>query len=279
MGRLAAPPIMQEDCSLNSIAEITVSSVSDLLNHCTPQAPDPASGKLRNRFVYRGLDDEAYPLLSSLSRQGGTSPPHTKCDLEYHILRNFVRYSLPYLPSRPVRDWEYVVIAQHHGLPTRILDWSYSPLVAAHFATFKGSPSTDRVIWRLDWPTVHDHFGIRQISVLDLQAVLKQFGAPVFWDYLESLRISRQFVCLLEPPSLDARIVAQSAAFTFSTWRDEALEDTLVSNGLAAAIQRLVIPSTDVSLIRDQLDLCSVDERRLFPDLDGVAAEMKRYYS
>jgi len=44
-------------------------------------------------------------------------------------------------------------------------------------------------------------------------------------------------------------------------------------------LQRFIIPADRVDLIRDQLDLCSVDERRLFPDLDGVAAEMRRYYS
>ncbi len=263
---------------MSTITEIVVSSLSELVEQCTPRVRDPASDRLRNRFVYRGLDDSTHPLLSSLARQGGTTPPHTKSHLESHILRNFVRYSLPYLPSRLHRDWEYLVIAQHHGLPTRILDWTYSPLVAAHFATVRGDASTDRVVWRLDWPTVHAHFNIRDISVLDLETILAQFGAADFWSYLETLQISDQFICLLDPPSLDARIVAQSAAFTFSTWRDEAFEHTLVRNGLASTIQRLIIPAARVQLVRDQLDLCSVDERRLFPDLDGVAAEMKRYY-
>jgi hypothetical protein len=43
--------------------------------------------------------------------------------------------------------------------------------------------------------------------------------------------------------------------------------------------RRFVIPAEKVRLIRDQLDLCSIDERSLFPDLDGIAAEIKRYYS
>jgi hypothetical protein len=84
---------------------------------------------------------------------------------------------------------------------------------------------------------------------------------------------------MLEPPALDARIVAQSATFTLCSDKARALDEILVEAGLAGAMTRFILPAAAVGRIRDQLDLCSVDERRLFPDLDGVAATMRRYYS
>ena len=113
------------------IAEVVVRSLGDLIDKVTPTEPDPRTGRRRDTGVYRGASDACRPLLTSLDRLGGVDPPHSKRGLEAHILRNFTRYSRPHLPTTPVNEWEVLVAAQHHGVPTRILDWTYSPLVAA----------------------------------------------------------------------------------------------------------------------------------------------------
>ena len=82
----------------------------------------------------------------------------------------------------------------------------------------------------------------------------------------------------MEPPTLDARIAAQAAVFTVCSQADRPLDAFLAEHGLADALTRVVIPAAAVRRVRDQLDLVSMDERRLFPDLDGVAAQMRRYY-
>ena len=83
---------------------------------------------------------------------------------------------------------------------------------------------------------------------------------------------ARPFACLLEPPSLDVRIVAQSAAFTLCSDKRQSFDRFLEQHGLGESLTKIVIPAAECGTIRDQLDLVSVDERRLFPDLDGVAA-------
>src|ERR671928_2064703 len=141
-----------------SINEVVVDSLGDLIDKVTPTEPDPRTGRRRDTGVYRGASDACRPLLTSLDRLGGVNPPHTKRRLEAHILRNFIRYSRPYLPAAPANDWELLVTAQHHGVPTRLLDWTYSPLVAAFFATRPLGHDTrerDRAVWRLDWQRVH----------------------------------------------------------------------------------------------------------------------------
>ena len=263
------------------ISEVRVTSLGDLIDKVTPTEPDPRTGRRRDSGVYRGDGDAGWPLLTSLDKLGGVNPPHSKADLEEHILRNFLRYSRPYLSQTPVNEWEVLVSAQHHGLPTRLLDWTYSPLVAAHFATLNTERRCDRVVWRLDWKQVHRKFKLPELALLiqDLEEMLGGNRPFTPWTLFSSRSTVKPFACMLEPPSLNPRIVAQSATFTLCSDKHQSFDGFLEQHGLGSALTRFIIPAGETARFRDQLDLVDVDERRLFPDLDGVAAEMRRYYS
>ena len=77
---------------------------------------------------------------------------------------------------------------------------------------------------------------------------------------------------------LDNRIVAQAATFTLCSTTGQSFDEFLESQGLRDALTKYVIPAPDVARVRDQLDLVGIDERRLFPYLDGVAKAIQRYY-
>jgi hypothetical protein len=262
------------------ITEVIVSSLGDLIDKVTPTEPDPRTGRRRDSGVYRGDADARWPLITSLDKLGGPERPQSKAGLEEHILRNFIRYSRPYLAHPPENEWEVLVVAQHHGLPTRLLDWTYSPLVAAHFATLNSERQTDRVIWRLDWKKVHQFFDLPELALLiqDLEQMLGTEGPLTPWDLFTGQKV-KQFACMLEPPSLNPRIVAQSSTFTLCSDKRQSFDRFLEQHGLGSTLTRFIIPGKETARFRDQLDLVDVDERRLFPDLDGVAAEMRRYYS
>jgi hypothetical protein len=261
------------------IQEIEVRSLTELLDAVTPGSPDPASGRLRDTSVYRGSANAEWSLLTSLDRLD-QEQPHGKEHLEEHILRTFIRYSRPYVPQPP-NEWELLVIAQHHGVPTRLLDWSYSPFVAAHFATLESSQHVDRVIWRLDWKCLHEHFGFEPLAFLieDLDQVLRGKGYESAWDLFKTERNDRDFACLFDPPAVDTRLVAQSAAFTLCSDKTQSFDRFLDRCGLSSALTRYVIPAAQADFVRDQLDLCGIDERKIFPDLGGIAAQVRRYYS
>ena len=270
------------------VAEIVVGSLGDLVDKVTPTEPDPRTGRRRDTGVYRGASDACRPLLTSLDRLGGVNPPHTKRGLEAHILRNFKRYSRPHLHTPPVNEWEVLVAAQHHGVPTRLLDWTYSPLVAAHFATAEPHVARDRAIWRLDWQQVHRAFDLPQLALL-IEDLDRTFGSGegsfTPWTLFEaSAKGGKEerawdFACMIEPPSLDTRIIAQAAVFTLCTDTSRPFDDFLEAHGIAGALTKFVIPAREATRFRDQLDLVGIDERRVFPDLDGVAEGLRRYYS
>lgn len=302
------------------IETVRIRSLGELLDYVTPDEPDPVTGRRRDSGVYRGVGDSRWPMLTSLDRLGGVHPPHTKCGLEEHVLRNFIRYARPYVRTEATNAWELLATAQHHGVPTRLLDWTYSPMVAAHFATLgrreasappaerpdrvadrvaqdrtaakpadeggaaqgeaPARAGTDRAIWRLDWQRVHRAFGLPELAMLteDLDHLR---GEACFtpWRLMAHAADVAPFACLFEPPTLDARIAAQSGVFTLTSDAGHAFDEFLDAHGIADALTCFVIEAGDVERVRDQLDLATIDERRLFPDLDGVATRLRRYYS
>lgn len=260
------------------VAEVT--SLPELIEQVTPPAPEASSGRRRSYAVFRGAVRGPMSLLTTLDRLGGIDPPHTKAHLEEHILRNFMRYARPFVGAG--NEWDLLFTAQHHGLPTRLLDWTHSPLVAAHFATLGAPQASDRVIWRLDWRRMHERFGLRPVAFLveDLARTLDKRGVRSLWEFFEQPDQSHGgFAAMVEPPAVVGRIGAQSAAFTICSVRDRPFATFLAEHDLSGALTEIVIPARAVDLIRDQLDICAVDERRLFPDLDGVARELGRYYA
>lgn len=263
-----------------AVQEIEVFSLGDLVDRVTPAEPDPVTARRRYSGVYHGSAHAHAPLLTSLDRLGGVSPPHTKVQLEEHILRNFIRNSRPYLSAEWDNEWELLVIAQHHGVPTRLLDWSYSPLVALHFALRKNNLE-DRVVWRLDWRQMHRAFGFAELAMLirDLMRMGDGEAELTPWALFRDSGPERPFALMLDPPSISTRIVAQAGVFTLTSTTTTSFDQFLESHGLADALTRFIIPADRVALFRDQLDLVGMDERRLFPDLDGVATQMRRYYS
>ena len=109
------------------------------------EIPRNSHGRHRSDFVYRGLSDAAWSLDTSLSRLGGNY-----ANVEAALLRTFRRYAEPgSIPGNSL--WVTLSVAQHHGLPTRLLDWTVSPKIAVHFATAEPEHfDRDGAVWCVD---------------------------------------------------------------------------------------------------------------------------------
>ena len=232
--------------------------------------------RFRSAFAFRGRNDVDEDLSTSLLRLGGDAP-----SLEAHLLRNFRKYAqLEAVPFDSV--WNWLALAQHHGLPTRLLDWTYSPYVALHFATASpGLYGRDGVVWMIDY--------VRAQADLPhaLRAVLDDHGMDVFTaelldeaaDALPELErlADADFVVFLEPPSLNERIVNQYGLFSLMSRAQARIDPWLAAHDDVA--RKLVIPADLKWEVRDKLDQANITERVLFPGLDGLSRWLARYYA
>jgi len=112
-----------------AINDVRVNSWQELIGVFYERTYQENIGRHRSNYAFRGLSSESYPLQTSLIRACSGNP-----DLERHILRNFIKYSNIHYSSENTL-WNWLALAQHHGLPTRLLDWTFSPFFAMHFAT------------------------------------------------------------------------------------------------------------------------------------------------
>lgn len=245
----------------------------------------------RSPYVFHGSHDASFPLQTSLQRLGG--------DLrgsERHLLRNFRKYARDGA-GRHGEDgdslWHWLALGQHHGLPTRLLDFTYSPLVALHFAARELRHfAHDGAVWMVDHTATNAHLPAAlhtlltdegsQVFTTDLlgRAVSAGVSHSAFdttaLDGLERLSDSG-FLLFLEPPSLDERIVQQFALFALLSSPEASTEAWLAER--PGTCVKLIIPAVLKWQIRDHLDQSNVNERTLFPGLGGLARWLQTYYT
>jgi hypothetical protein len=232
------------------------------------------SDRAHSSLVFRGLARSSYTNVSSLARLGDAAPR-----LERHLIRNFRKYAHRERPGPTLWDW--LSLAQHHGLPTRLLDWTFSPFVAAHFATAT-SPGVEAIVWAVDCAAAHE------LLPDVLREALEAEGATVFTtellaaeaatqDELDHLGGDEPFVLFFEPPSLDDRIVNQSAVLSVLSDPSAHMDVWLKAHPEVWHAWR--VPPPVKAEIRDRLDQGNVTERVLMPGLDGLAAWLRRYYA
>src|SRR4051794_15608500 len=229
----------------------------------------------RPTVVFRGLARSDYSNITSLARLEGDYPA-----LERHLLRNFRKYAYQRAPGPTTWDW--LALGQHHGLPTRLLDWTFSPLVALHFATSTW-PEHDAVLWSVDCARVHDALPSLLREMLDAEGALVftteqlALAAPELGDLDALQEDGTPYGLFFEPPTFDERIASQAAVLSvmsdptceLGTWLEQ-------HSGLGRAWRIAASLKADV---RERLDQAHITERSLMPGLDGLAAWLRRYYS
>lgn len=256
--------------------DVRVGSWDQLQGELFRDAWQESIGHFRSSYAFRGMPDAREGLITSLMRLGGAYDR-----VEGPLLRAFRKYApRSAVPGDSV--WNWLAVAAHHGLPSRVLDWTYSPFVAMHFATDDTNQfDRDGVIWCAHYNAAREHLPE------SLREILRSEGAHVFTaemlergarNLAEFDRLAQEpFMLFLEPPSVDERIVNQFALFTLMSGPTVRPDAWLAEReGLA---RRIVIPAALKWEIRDKLDQANITERVLFPGLDGLSLWLRRYYT
>jgi hypothetical protein len=263
---------------LKTNRDIVVKDWYDLQDKIFRDSYDSSINRFRSPYVFRGLPDKDLELRTSLSGLQNNS-----IEMERHLFRNFKKYA-PRDTVNEDNDWLWLSIAQHHGLPTRLIDWTFSPYIALHFMCEDTDLyNVDGVLWCVDFYETRKFLPESFSKVLEAEKA-KSFDiatlrlvCPSVKNMDDFLKSDGIFVVFFEPPSMDDRIVNQFALFSFMSEPEVMMNDWL--NDHEELYFRIIIPANLKWEVRDKLDQSNITERMIYPGLDGLSRWLKRWYS
>lgn len=286
-----------------------IDSFDEYLN--TIQKELGLNGEHKRRLYFRGQSKrvhENYPLKPSIARYPhlGKLPLAERDQLECEVLDTFSNHLLSYVQHRPLTPWEELAIAQHHGLPTRFMDWTTNPLVALYFAvrntdgrvsdsavyvlisqpkryadlkrdqSGQVKPVADSATSPVDTPhhedNPYEHFGLNDEEGAAIGSSVTSAEEP---DEIAAdvgpLELPTPFKIteniIYDPPHVSPRIRAQDGVL-LACWQP--MQELDEKDYL-----EIVIKQSAHDEIRRRLDQYGVFDKQLFPDLDGIAKWLK----
>ncbi len=262
------------------IREVRIQSVPELLPLLTEQEYRPDLDRNRSSYLYRGMPDVGYKMVTSLSR----NCKHLQKNLELAILQTFSKYAVREDPAVSRNIWQCMITGQHNGLPTRLLDWSQSPLVGLHFAVTEENLASmedhDCMVWRIDMQELYSLLPDRYRNAVNrTQSTI--FNIRMLAGITESLDqydrdMGDQAMVIIEPPSTNDRIINQYSFFSIipTQMTDiEAFLDRRTEHTVKYIIDRRLRWR-----VRDMLDQLNMSERIIYPGLDGLSKWIARHY-
>lgn len=220
---------------------------------------------------FRGHSNVAWPLLPGMCR------PEYSDVSEHRYRHDFYLRAQPFLSEcsvAPTSDWDWYFLMQHYGVPTRLIDWTESALVALYFAVQPSPQISTACVWILNPGTINKKApGLGNFVPIYNEKFVKSY-LPALWD--ERPRTIPLPPVAIDPPLNSPRIAAQRGKFTIHG------RSTLALNQrpeFKKCLLRIDIPAQDKGRILRQLMAAGMTESVLFPGLAGLAREIRDAYA
>lgn len=233
----------------------TIHNVKELIDKVDEQKQINLDSGERSDLIFRG-QNHGYKLEPKLMRYRDRDI----ANLEKLVITEFKRLSPPFVSVEPYSEFDWLVLAQHHGLPTRLLDWTYNPLSALWFSVnmvrHKGRGGKDEAsIWVLR-PSLQDYRKQQNLN-----------GSN--FDLSENI--------IYRPRNLTSRIINQSSIFTMHSMNDRSPLEK--DDNFKGKLIQYKIDRTNEDKILDDLHVLNVNESTIYPDLEGLCGHLKwRYF-
>jgi hypothetical protein len=194
--------------------------------------------------MFRGVTDASYELIPKIGRADARQHGGYEKQIEAAMFDRFKSMAVQYVTVQPTNDLDWLVLAQHHGVPTRLLDWTTNPLVALYFAVENSvretARKTDAAVYVM---RQHDHVVHHGFDPLEVNDVL-----------------------LVVPKTISPRVFAQSALLT--------LHPEPATAYVPSDLLKVIIRQEAQENIHFMLHYCGVHRASLFPGLDGLSDEL-----
>ena len=222
---------------------------------------------------YRGQSDYSWDLRPSIYRGQGDG------ENERELIRDFKLNASRFLQHLPDSDFDWMYLMQHYGIPTRLLDWTESYLVALYFAVLDYSSKKDAVVWVLaPWSLNMCNLDQRSVPI-DSHPALK--------DYLLNLNpenfsrtVNGEYPVALRPVRVSPRIIAQKGVFTVHGYSHDPLNSPAINkNGGQISLLNIKIDGGSKLNILRELSMAGISHSVLFPEMEGLAKEISFRYS
>ena len=257
-----------------------LTSVADLVGFVVDDAQalgEPAD-ELAPPVWYRGQPNAGHQLLPTMGRE----PEMLRH--ERVLLNRFKQNAHQMLERQPESEWDWLFLARHHGLESRLLDWSESPLIGLYFAVsdfagpagnapYPGDEATDGALWCLLPTLLNDgRFSQGEIDIPMFEDETSGLDAFLPRSVELSFGAEVQPVAGLGMRKLP-RMQSQQGVFTIMHSRAIPIEEAR-DDGLH--VWRYTIPSDGKERIRNELSLLGLRPLTVFPELDNVALAARR---
>jgi hypothetical protein len=251
------------------------------------QTIEKLHAKGANPLWFRGAGKITYKLLPGLYRHAKKKTAAEIAILERDTMIRFRQRSIPFSDKSLVDDWDALFFMQHYRVPTRLLDWTENPFIAfyfsvmsAKFAMGKGDVlnfKDDAAVWVLD-PVRWNRHALSHQSYDGGILVTKDPEIKGYQPAPSFSKMNNHAVALYGAHN-SPRIVAQRGVFTVFGQNLAAMDDAYDSASFPnGSLQKIILDKSLLPALRKSILSYGITESVIYPDLDGLAAEMRREF-